>query len=155
MERDELCYIFSMIDTIFTKIIKREIPAEIIYEDEHVIVIPDKFPSMEGQTLVVTKQQVGYVFDLDETAYHALMDATQKIAHALDKAFGTVRTCVVIEGFEVPQVHIRLYPCKTATLTLAPRHEATDEELKTVAEKIRAALTQEIPTTGLRASMQK
>ena len=140
MERDELCYIFSMIDTIFTKIIKREIPAEIIYEDEHVIAIPDKFPSMEGQTLVVTKQQVAYVFDLDETAYHALMDATQKIARALDKAFSTIRTCVVIEVFEVPHVHIRLYPCKTATLTLSPRHEATDEELKAVADKIRAEL---------------
>src|SRR3989338_2155305 len=144
-----------MSDTIFAKIIKHEIPAEIIYEDEYVIVIPDKFPSMEGQTLVVTKQQVAYVFDLDETAYHALMDATQKIARVLDKVFRTIRTCVVIEGFEVPHVHIRLYPCTTATLTLAPRHEATDEELKTIADKIRAALTQEIPTTGLRASMQK
>ena len=141
MERDELCYIFSMIDTIFTKIIKREIPAEIIYEDEHVIVIPDKFPSMEGQTLVVMKQQVAYVFDLDETTYHALMDATQKIARALDKAFGAIRTCVVIEGFEVPHVHVRLYPCKAATLTLSPRREATDEELKIAADKIRAGLS--------------
>lgn len=127
-------------DTIFTKIIKREIPAEIIYEDEHVIVIPDKFPSMEGQTLVVTKQQVPYIFDLDAAAYRALMDVTKKIARVLDAAFETLRTCVVIEGFEVPHVHIRLYPCITPTLTLSPRREASDEEMKAVADKVRAAL---------------
>lgn len=129
-----------MTDTIFTKIIKGEIPAEIIYEDEHVIVIPDRFPSMEGQTVVVTKQQAAYVFDLDDATYRALMDTTKRMARALDKAFDTVRTCVVIEGFEVPHVHIRLYPCKTATLTLSPRREASDEELKAIAEKIRPAL---------------
>ncbi len=129
-----------MEDTIFTKIIRREIPAEIIYEDEQVIVIPDKFPSMEGQTLVVPKQQVAYVFDLDDGAYRALMDTTKEIALVLDKAFDTIRTCVVIEGFEVPHVHVRLYPCTKKELILAPRHEATDAELKTVADKIRAML---------------
>lgn len=129
-----------MSDTIFTKIIKREIPAEIIYEDEHVIIIPDKFPSMDGQTLVITKRQVPYIFDLDDVEYRALMDAAKRIALALDRAFGTIRTCAVIEGFEVPHVHIRLYPCKTPTLTLSPRREASDEEMKTVAEKVRTAL---------------
>ena len=129
-----------MEDTIFTKIIKREIPAEIIYEDEYVVVIPDRFPSMEGQTVVITKQQAPYLFDLDDATYRALMDATKKVANALDKAFNTVRTCIIVEGFEVPHVHIRLYPCKTATLTLSPRRQASDEELKAVAERIRASL---------------
>jgi histidine triad (HIT) family protein len=129
-----------MEDTIFTKIIKREIPAEIIYEDEHVIAILDKFPSMDGQTLVVTKRQAPYMFDLEETEYHALMDATKKVSKALDKAFNTIRTCAVIEGFEVPHIHIRLYPCKTESLVLSPRREASDEELKIVAEKVRGFL---------------
>ena len=129
-----------MTDTIFTKIIKREIPAEIVYEDNDVIAIPDKFPSTDGQTLVITKTQAPYIFDLDETEYRALMDATKEIARALDKAFGTIRTCAVIEGFEVPHVHIRLYPCKTETLTLSPRREASDEELKMVADRVRTAL---------------
>lgn len=126
--------------SIFTRIIKREIPAKIIYEDGNVIVVPDKFPSMEGQTLVVPKQQVAYIFDLDDMTYHALMDAAKRIAQALDTAFGALRTCVVIEGFEVPHVHIRLYPCTTKELRLLPRHEASDAELKIVAEKIRATL---------------
>ncbi len=130
-----------MTDTIFSKIIKREIPAEIIYEDEHTIVLPDKFPSMEGQVLVVTKRPVAYIFDLDDAEYRALMDTTKKVAHALDKAFATLRTCAVIEGFEVPHVHIRLYPCTTPTLTLSPRREAADEELEIIADKTRSALT--------------
>ena len=129
-----------MNDTIFTKIIEREIPAEIIYEDEHTIVIPDKFPSMEGQVLVITKQQVSYIFDLEDVPYHALMNTTKRIARALDTAFHTVRTAVIIEGFEVPHVHVRLYPCPSETMTLLPRNEATDEDLKGIAEKIKNAL---------------
>ena len=64
---------------------------------------------------------------------------SKKISKALDKAFSTTRTCAVIEGFEVPHVHIRLYPCQGEAI-LWKRHEATDEELKEVADKIRAAL---------------
>ncbi len=48
----------NIMETIFTKIIKREIPAEIIYEDEFSLVIPDKFPSMPGQLVVISKRQV-------------------------------------------------------------------------------------------------
>lgn len=129
-----------MSDSIFTKIIKREIPAEIIYEDEQVIVIPDKFPSMEGQTLVITKRQVPYIFELSSDEYAALMNVTRKIARALDVAFATLRTCVVIEGFEVPHVHVRLYPCKTENLKWTPRNEASNEELKATAEKIKNAI---------------
>lgn len=129
-----------MEESIFTKIIKREIPAEIIYEDEHTIVFPDKFPSMEGQTLVVTKEQVPYLFDLSGETYAAVMHTTKKVAAALDRAYQSVRTCVVVEGFEVPHVHIRLYPCRSEKLALAPRHEASDEELRAVAEKVRTAL---------------
>lgn len=129
-----------MNDSIFTKIINREIAAEIMYEDEHVIVIPDKFPSMNGQTLVVTKRQVPYIFDLDDDEYRALMDAVKKISHALDTAFSALRTCVVIEGFEVPHVHVRLYPCVTEELKLTPRREAGEKELKAVADKIKNAL---------------
>lgn len=129
-----------MSDTIFTKIIKREIPAEIIYEDDYVIVIPDKFPSMEGQLLVITKQQASYIFDLDDETYKALMSATKHVSKALDKAFNTIRTCVVIEGFEVPHVHVRLYPCTTEELKWGPRSEASDEKLQIIAEKVRAQL---------------
>ena len=127
-------------DSVFTKIIKRELPAEIIYEDDKVIVIPDRFPSMEGQLLVITKAQEPYAFALDDETYQHVLMMTKKMSTALDKAFNTTRTCVVIEGFDVPHVHIRLYPCKNKEIIWSPRKEATDEKLKEVADKVRAVL---------------
>lgn len=127
-------------DSIFTKIIKREIPAEIIFEDEYAIVIPDKFPSMPGQLLVVSKRQVSYVFDLSDTEYTALMLTTKKAAAALDTTFKTLRTCVIIEGFEVPHVHVRLYPCTEGKLVLEPRKEASDDSLASLSTKLRELL---------------
>lgn len=126
--------------TIFSKIIDREIPAEIIYEDEHTIVIPDRFPSMLGQLVVINKRPVPYIFDLNSDEYQALMATTKRVAQALDLVYDTLRTCVVIEGFEVPHVHVRLYPCRTQELVLKPRTEAGDEELKITAAAIREKL---------------
>ena len=126
--------------TIFSKIIDREISAEIIYEDEHTIVIPDRFPSMLGQLVVINKRPVPYIFDLNSDEYQALMATTKRVAQALDLVYDTLRTCVVIEGFEVPHVHVRLYPCRTEELVLKPRTEAGDEELKITAAAIREKL---------------
>lgn len=129
-----------MSDTIFTKIIRREIPAEIIFEDDHTIVIPDKFPSMHGQVLVVSKRQVPYIFELEDAEYIALMNTVRRTARALDAAFNTVRTSVIIEGFEVPHVHVRLYPCPSETMILLPRNEASGEDLKEIAAEIKNAM---------------
>lgn len=126
--------------TIFSKIIDREIPAEIIYEDEYTIVIPDRFPSMLGQLVVINKRPVPYIFDLTTEEYQALTNTTKNVAKALDLVYDTLRTCVVIEGFEVPHVHVRLYPCRTAELVLTPISEAGDEELKITATAIKEKL---------------
>jgi histidine triad (HIT) family protein len=129
-----------MTDSIFTKIIKREIPAEIIYEDEHTLVIPDKFPSMPGQLVVISKRQVDYIFKLPTEEYLALMTTTKKVSLALDQALDTLRTCIMIEGFEVPHIHVRLYPCTSPELIQEPRKEASAEELKILATKVREKL---------------
>ncbi len=131
-----------MAETIFTKIINREIPAEIIYEDEHTIVIPDKFPSMRGQLLVITKREAPYLFALDDAEYHHIMDVVKHITRALDRAFDTTRTCAVIEGFEIPHIHIRLYPCRDEQI-LWERSEASEAELADVAARVRSALQEE------------
>jgi len=127
-------------DSIFTKIIKREIPAEIIFEDDYTVVIPDKFPSMPGQLIVMSRRQVPYLFDLSAAEYQALMDTTRRIAQALDQVSNLDRTCLVVEGFEVPHVHVRLYPCSSPGIVTHPKVEATPEELKSLAEKVKAAL---------------
>lgn len=129
-------------DSIFTKIAKREIPADIIYEDEYTFVIADKFPSMPGQLLVITKRQTPYIFGLPNSEYQALMATTKKIATALDAVSGKERTCIAIEGFEVPHVHVRLYPCNEPGLILSPRQEATTEEMADLAERLKEALAE-------------
>jgi len=132
--------------TIFTKIINREIPGQFIYEDDKCVVIMDKFPVVEGQSMVISKVEVDYVFDLDDDLYAHMFAVAKKVAEATDKAFGTERTCLVVEGFEVPHVHIKLYPIKTVgemtslASLVSKRHEETNEILAKQAAQIKAAL---------------
>lgn len=126
-----------MEDSIFTKIIKRDVPAEVLYEDEKVIVILDRFPNTAGQTLVITKTQTPYLFALDEEPYLYLMRIAKHIASALDATYHPLRTCMIVEGFEVPHVHIRLYPIQKGPLSLASGDMASDETLRAEGERIR------------------
>ncbi len=98
---------------IFDKIIAKEIQVAHVYEDDICIAIMDKFPVVVGQVLVIPKVHIDYLFDLDDTTYQHLFMVTKKIAKALDITYKTLRTCVVIEGFEVPHAHIKLYPLTT------------------------------------------
>lgn len=131
--------------TIFTKIINREIPAQFVYEDEVCIVIMDKFPAISGQTLIIPRQEVDYIFDLSEDIYKHIFNIAKKVAKASDEAFATSRTCLIVEGFEVPHVHIKLYPMghtdKNLHAILDNVSEKPDEELETMAQKIREKLT--------------
>lgn len=133
-----------MAASIFTKIINREIPAHFLYEDEFCIAILDKFPAVKGQSLVIPKKDVDYAFDLDDDTYLHLFKTAKRIAQASDKALNAERTCLVVEGFDVPHVHIKIYPMqdtKKALGAIMPEAiEATDEELAIVATQIQAAL---------------
>ena len=96
--------------------------------------------------MVISKVEVDYVFDLDDDLYAHMFAVAKKVAEATDKAFGTERTCLVVEGFEVPHVHIKLYPIKTVgemtslASLVSKRHEETNEILAKQAAQIKAAL---------------
>ncbi|MEL6803830.1 MAG: HIT family protein, partial [Bacteroidota bacterium] len=126
-----------MSESIFSKIIKREIPAHFIYEDEHCVAILDKFPAVKGQSLVIPKHETDYAFDLDDDTYIHLFKTAKKIANASDKALAAKRTCLVVEGFEVPHVHIKIYPMlntdKGLSDFIGPGAEASDEDLAVIA----------------------
>lgn len=132
--------------TIFTKIINREIPGQFVYEDDVCVAIMDKFPSIEGQVLVILKREVDYVFDMTDDEYSHLFKVAKKVASASDKALEAERTCLVVEGFEVPHVHIKLYPVKnvgeaTSLMSVTgEREEQSDESLQKTADKIKAEL---------------
>lgn len=76
-----------MSKTIFEQIIAREIPAAIVYEDDDVIAFLDAFPLSKGHTLVVPKQPIENIFELDEKTGHKMMTAIQKVASAVQDAF--------------------------------------------------------------------
>jgi histidine triad (HIT) family protein len=137
-------FIFTTMSSIFTKIINREIPGHFIYEDEFCVAIMDKFPAVKGQSLVIPKKDIDYAFDLDDDSYIHLFKIAKKIAKASDRALGAARTCLVVEGFDVPHVHVKIYPMQDTEKALgAIMHEgaeASDEELSLVATQITAAL---------------
>lgn len=137
--------------SIFTKIINREIPGHFIYEDEFCVAIMDKFPAVKGQSLVIPKKDIDYAFDLDDDSYIHLFKIAKKIAKASDRALGAARTCLVVEGFDVPHVHVKIYPMQDTEKALgAIMHEgaeASDEELALVATQIIAALEDEPENT--------
>lgn len=130
--------------TIFSKIIAREIPGHFVYEDAHCVVLMDKFPAVPGQTLVIPKQEIDYFFTLEEDLYQHLCSVAKRVANASDTVFETVRTCMVVEGFEVPHVHLRLYPMTSAETGLGHvmvnQAEAPDEVLAEQAKVIAAAM---------------
>jgi len=96
--------------TIFSKIITREIPGVFVYEDDVCVVIMDAFPSVPGQMLVLPRQAVDYILDLEENLYQHLWAVAKKVGLAADAALAVSRTCLVVEGFEIPHTHIKVYP---------------------------------------------
>lgn len=128
---------------IFDKIITREIPAQFVYEDEVCVVVMDKFPVIQGQVLIIPKKCVDYAFDIDDATYEHLMRIAKKIAKALDITYGTLRTCLLIEGFEVSHTHLKLYPVTKREFHIHGGKEADDETLTAEAEKIKAAVAQQ------------
>lgn len=130
-------------ETIFSRMMNREIPVDIIYEDDFTFVIPDKFPSMPGQLLIISRKPTPYIFDLTDPELAALMQVTKRVSAALVKVTGKDRACLVVEGFEVPHVHIKVYPCDAPGVELHPKQEAAPADLTALAAKISEVLQQD------------
>ena len=130
--------------TIFSKIIAREIPGHFVYEDDFCVVIMDKYPAVLGQSMVILKREVDYLFTLEDEEYGRLLFVAKHVALASDKAFGVSRSCLVVEGFEVPHVHIKIYPTPDTVTNLGnvmcERVEARDDNLAEQADVIKAEL---------------
>jgi len=99
--------------SLFTKIVKGEIPCYKVAEDNDHLAFLDIFPLHEGHTLVIPKQETDHLFDLDAAAYSALMAFARKVGLAVKDAVPSKRIAVVVAGFEVPHAHIHLIPADT------------------------------------------
>lgn len=139
-----------MEDTIFTKIIKREIPAEIVYEDEDTIAFLDISPDASGHTLVVPKEPYKNIFDMSEDAFLPFMRTIKKVAHALTKAVGAEGVNIITNneaaaGQIVFHAHAHVIPRRAGDglvygHTPSERKQASSEELAAVAVKLKEAL---------------
>lgn len=128
--------------SIFTKIIKREIPGNIIAEDERYIAFLDINPLVLGHTLVVPKLEVDYIYDLDDDTIAGINVFAKKVALAIKTAVSCKRIGIAVIGLEVPHAHIHLVPMnRTDDLNFTrPKLTPSKEELSSIAEKIKKAL---------------
>ena len=129
-----------MEDSIFTKIIKGEIPCHKIYEDEHTFAFLDIYPSCEGHTLVVHKVPTEFVWDLTDEQYGQLLATAKKLARHFRDVSGKPYVKMDVIGTDVPHNHVHLKPFTTPAEThkadrdtVEPNHEA----LARIAEKLR------------------
>ena len=138
-------YTISMDDSVFTKIIKGEIPGEIVYQDDQCVVLMTIEPFTPGHCLVVPREQVDHLWDADDGLYRHLMEVAKKVANAMRQAYNYPRVGQIVEGFGVPHAHVHLFGLlQPIEATIADhvvnKRMATAEELREEAEKIRSAL---------------
>ncbi len=97
-------------ESVFTKIIKGEIPSHKIYEDDRCLAFLDIYPQAEGHTLLIPKQQIDKLWDLPDDLYHHLWNMAKKIETKMTEVLNPPRVGIFVEGFGVPHAHIHLIP---------------------------------------------
>ncbi len=112
-----------MSDSVFTKIIKGELPAHKIFEDDKTLVIVPLHPIAKGHLLVVAKTQVDEFQDLTDSDYQALMKTVKMIAQHMKQRLQTKRVGLQIVGLDVPHVHVHVI----AFDTIEEYRQAADE----------------------------
>lgn len=96
--------------SIFTKIIKGEIPSYKVAENNDFIAILDINPTAKGHTLVIPKIENDYIFDLEDKILADMIVFAKKVALAIEKVIPCKRVGVLVIGTEVPHTHIHLIP---------------------------------------------
>lgn len=99
-----------MPDSIFTRIIKGEIPCHKVYEDDRTLAFLDIHPAQPGHTLVIPKAPVDHLWDLDEEAYRAVWSTVKAVARQQRTVLGMARAGIRVEGFDVPHAHVHVIP---------------------------------------------
>ncbi len=126
--------------SLFTKIVRGEIPCHKIMEDDQYLAFLDIRPINPGHALVITKKEIDYIFDVDDELLAGLMVFAKKVAHKIGKSVECQRVGIMVAGLEVPHAHVHLVPItSTGDLTFARAKAASPEELSKLAEKIRQA----------------
>ena len=125
-----------MADSVFTKIIRGEIPAHRVYEDDKTLALLTIQPIRPGHVLVVPKAQVDKFYDLPDADYSALFATVKRVAQHMEKVLGQ-RILLKIIGTDVPHVHVHLFPLDPDFPPTDDLPLANDADLAAMAEKLR------------------
>jgi histidine triad (HIT) family protein len=127
--------------SIFTRIVNREIPAQILREDDDFLAFLDVRPIRAGHSLVIPKQEIDDVFDLPDALLSGLLVFARPVAHAIRQVTGATRVGMAVLGIEVPHAHIHLVPIDgIGDLDFRKAQAADAADLAAMAERIRSAL---------------
>nr|WP_315189718.1 HIT domain-containing protein [uncultured Flavobacterium sp.] len=123
--------------SIFTKIIKGEIPCYKITEDDNFIAFLDVNPNTKGHTLCIPKQEINKIFDIEDDLYIGLMQFSKKVAIALEKTVPCKRIGMAVIGLEVPHAHVHLIPLNEMDeMRFQNKVSMTKEEFEALAKSI-------------------
>ncbi len=99
--------------SIFTKIIRQELPAYVVQQDNHFIAILDRQPLAKGHTLVIPKEEVDYLFDQKDYVLEKILLFSKKVAQKIEKIIPCQRVGLAVVGLEVPHAHVHLIPLQS------------------------------------------
>lgn len=127
--------------SIFTKIVKGEIPCYKIAEDDNYLAFLDINPNAKGHTLCIPKLEVDKIFDMDEALFLGLMKFSRKVAKAIEKTVPCNRIAISVIGIEVPHAHVHLIPLNTMEdIRFQKKVALSKEEFESLAKNIQANL---------------
>ncbi len=128
--------------SLFTRIVRGEIPAYRVAEEDQYLAFLDINPLARGHTLVIPKQEVDNLFDLDDTSYAGLWAFAKKVALAIQDTMPCKRVGVAVVGLEVPHAHIHLIPINDLyDIDFSqPKLSLSQEEFADIARRIAGAL---------------
>ena len=126
--------------TIFSRIVKGEIPSYKCAENEKFYAFLDINPLQKGHTLVIPKREVDYIFDMEDEEIAEFEVFAKRVAIAIKKAFPCVKVGQAVLGLEVPHAHIHLVPMQSEKdmIFSNKKLELSKEEFEEIAERIRA-----------------
>ena len=128
--------------SVFSKIVRNEIPSFKIHENDNFLAFLDINPLKRGHTLVIPKKEVDYIFDIATEEYLQLWEFTQVISKAMKKVISCKRISIVVIGLDVPHAHIHLIPIDDVSEINfnSPKIPLSNEEMNKIANQISSAI---------------
>ncbi len=129
--------------TLFTKLIKGELPAHVLLEDDQYFSFLDIHPMARGHALVVPKREEDYFFDLREDELSGMLPFAKKVAAGIEQVVDCKRVGLAVLGLEVPHAHLHLIPInKISDIQFGKESiKMTEDELSELASEIRANIS--------------